>query len=161
MGQGGVVFYFLMGRNTQQGFGIDKGTGVISEHGAVLRDPEQVHPDGAGQEPGQQRGQRHRRGPGDHPGAGRQPSSPVVPRPGQAPSCPLLWSEWRTLQRAGLGPTLCLTLHSDEKPSKEEESLKGRMSVSTDPCSLSSLSSLTQSAWGYFERQNSSFKSTY
>ena len=67
MGQGGVVFYFLMGRNTQQGFGIDKGTGVISEHGAVLRVPEQVHPDGAGQEPGQQRGQRHQQDPGDHP----------------------------------------------------------------------------------------------
>ena len=59
------------------------------------------------------------------------------------------------------GPALCLTLHSDKKQSKEEESLKGRMSVSTDPCSLSSLSSLTQSAWGYFERQNSSYKSTY
>ena len=37
------------------------------EDGGDLRVPEQVQPDGAGQEPGQQRGQRHQQGPGDHP----------------------------------------------------------------------------------------------
>ena len=33
-----MVFYFLMGRNTQQGFGIDKRTGVISVHRALDRE---------------------------------------------------------------------------------------------------------------------------
>ena len=37
-GRDGDVFYFLMGRNTQQGFRIDKRTGVISVHRALDRE---------------------------------------------------------------------------------------------------------------------------
>ena len=37
-GRDGNVFYFLMGRNTQQGFRIDKRTGVISVHRALDRE---------------------------------------------------------------------------------------------------------------------------
>ena len=157
MGQGGVVFYFLMGRNTQQGFGIDKGTGVISEHGAVLRDPEQVHPDGAGQEPGQQRGQRHQQGPGDH--------------PVQDGNRLLRWSrdQARRLPARSCGQSGGLCSEQDcvrlcvftVTRSQARRRRVERYQISTDPCSLSSLSSLTQSAWGYFERQNSSYKSTY